>query len=220
MSAATIILDYDGTLHDCIRIYAPAFRLSYDGLVRRGLMPPRAWQDKELEHWLGLTATEMWDTFAPQLSQEERTAAGAVVGTEMVRQINIGNARLYPGAAEALDRMKRQGHRLVFLSNCRTAYMQAHRDAFGLDDWFSGFYCSEDFGWKSKPEVFLTIREQFPGPYIAVGDRNKDLELARVHGLKAVGCAYGYGSLAELSDANIIVQSSAEIPDAVDTLLV
>ncbi len=220
MSAATIILDYDGTLHDCIRIYAPAFRLSYDGLVRRGLMPPRAWQDKELEHWLGLTASEMWDTFAPQLSQEERTAAGAVVGTEMVRQINIGNARLYPGAAEALDRMKRQGHRLVFLSNCRTAYMQAHRDAFGLDDWFSGFYCSEDFGWKSKPEVFLTIREQFPGPYIAVGDRYKDLELARVHGLKAVGCAYGYGSPAELSDANIIVQSSAEIPDAVDTLLV
>ncbi|MCD8322082.1 MAG: HAD family hydrolase [Oscillospiraceae bacterium] len=219
MSAATIILDYDGTLHDCIRIYAPAFRLAYDGLVRKGLMPPRTWQDKELEHWLGLTATEMWDTFAPQLSQEERTAAGAVVGTEMVRQITIGNARLYPGVTEVLDRMKQQGHRLVFLSNCRTAYMQAHRDAFGLDDWFSGFYCSEDFGWKSKPEVFLTIRERFPGPYIAVGDRYKDMDLARVYGLKAVGCAYGYGPQDELSDASVIVQSPAEIPDAVDTLL-
>lgn len=219
MSTATIILDYDGTLHDCIRVYAPAFRLAYDGLVRRGLMPPRAWQDREIEGWLGLTAVEMWDSFAPDLSQEDRDAASALVGEEMVRQIRAGNARLYPGAPEALDRLKAAGHRLIFLSNCRRNYMQAHEEAFPLDRWFSGLYCAEDYGWRPKTEIFLSIRDRFPGPYIAVGDRYKDMELARTHALPAIGCAYGYGSEAELAEADAVIRSPAELPAAVDTLL-
>ena len=38
------------------------------------------------------------------------------------------------------------------------------------------------------------------------------------NGLKSIGCAYGYGCLDELRDADIIVNDVSEIPAAVKTL--
>lgn len=36
-----LLFDYDGTLHDCIRIYDPAFWLAYRYLVASGYAPER-----------------------------------------------------------------------------------------------------------------------------------------------------------------------------------
>ncbi len=216
---ATIILDYDGTLHDCVPIYAPAFRLSYAGLVEQGQMPPRAWEDSEVEKWLGLTSAEMWDSFAPHLTAEEKAAASLVIGKEMLRRIADGGAKLYDGAAEALDTLKAQGHRLVFLSNCRTPYMLAHQQAFLLSRWFDGFFCAEDYGWQPKTEIFSVIRQQFPAPYVVIGDRYKDMEVATAHDLPSIGCAYGYGTAEELAAASVIIRHPSEIPEAVSGLI-
>ena len=48
-----------------------------------------------------------------------------------------------------------------------------------------------------------------------MGDRYKDLALARAHDLKSVGCLFGYGSREELADATALVSSPAEIVDAI-----
>ena len=36
-----VIFDYDGTLHESIRIYAPAFHRAYEYLVEKGHAPQR-----------------------------------------------------------------------------------------------------------------------------------------------------------------------------------
>ena len=36
-----VIFDYDGTLHESIRIYAPAFHKAYEYLVEKGHAPQR-----------------------------------------------------------------------------------------------------------------------------------------------------------------------------------
>ena len=49
----TVFFDYDGTLHDSMRLYGPAFRRVYAALVAEGWAEPRAFSDKEIASWLG-----------------------------------------------------------------------------------------------------------------------------------------------------------------------
>ena len=104
---------------------------------------------------------------------------------------------------------------LVFLSNCRNAYKDAVRRAFGFDAWFSAYYTSEQFGGIPEGAIFETIREEFPGPYAVVGDRDKDLAIARVHKLPSIGCLYGYGSAEELSGATLLAGKPSDIPSLI-----
>lgn len=214
----TLVFDYDGTLHDCIRIYAPAFRAACAYLAARGLAPAEDRRDGEIAQWLGLPAGEMWDRFAPALPQEEKARCSRMIGEEMLRMIRAGQARLYPGALELLDGLRTAGFYLVFLSNCKRAYMEAHQREFGLERYFDAFYCAEDYGWISKAELFPVIRERFEGPFAVVGDRRQDMEVAARHGLRAVGCAYGYGTPEELAGADATARSPAEVGTALRAL--
>ncbi len=206
-----LLLDYDGTLHDCLKIYAPAFRLAYRSLVDRGLRAERTWEDGELKRWLGLTPKAMWAAFAPDLPEALREECAGKIQREMLRLTAAGEAVLYPGAAGALEALKEMGCSLILLSNCQRAYLEAHQRAFHLERYFDGLFCTEDYGWPAKWALFPRIRRDFPGNYIAVGDRASDLELARRHGLPFVGCAYGYGG-EELAEAGLLIQSPEALP--------
>ncbi len=214
-----LIFDYDGTLHDCIRIYAPSFRRVYAWLVSGGHAPMRNFSDWEISRWLGWGAKDMWDSFMPDLSQDVRMQASRMVGENMLMEIRSGRASLYDGALETLETLLADGYRMVFLSNCRHDYMEAHREAFGLDSWFSGFYCAQDYGFIPKTEVFAHIEERFGDPsgdiseqFVAIGDRFHDMELAHVHGLRSIGCLYGFGEPGELDRATARVEDVSEIP--------
>ena len=74
-----LIFDYDGTLHETMRIYGPAFRKNYENLVSRGLAPAREFSDAEISGWLGFTAADMWNRFAPQLSDEEKADSATIL---------------------------------------------------------------------------------------------------------------------------------------------
>ena len=207
----TLVFDYDGTLHDCIRIYAPAFRLAYRRLAERRLVPDRDWREEELTRWLGLSAPVMWATFAPQLPEEERQEASAAIGSEMIRLVRAGDARLYPGAADALAALRSSGAELVFLSNCKRAYLEAHREVFVLDRYFSAFFCAQDWDWLPKGEILASVRDRFPGPMAVIGDRQQDREAAERVGCPFVGCTYGYGTPEELEGAAALARRPEEL---------
>ena len=107
----TLFFDYDGTLHDCIRIYAPAFRRVYPELVTAGFAAPRTFSDAELSQWLGLSVSDMWNRFMPELPQERKDYYGSRIGDEMLRLINGGLAALYPGTEETLEFLRSRGCR-------------------------------------------------------------------------------------------------------------
>lgn len=216
---ARLLFDYDGTINDALVVYARAFRKIYGRLVAEGWAEPRQYGDAEISQWLGYSAEEMWRTFMPTMPQEKRLAYSRQLGEEMTAIIQGGGARWYPGAEAMLATLKAQGHTLVFLSNCRHYYQELHRRVFGMDRFFSGYYCTEDYGGASKVGIYAYIAETIGDGFIVIGDRDVDMAIARVHSLAAIGCGYGYGRVEELSSANIVVNHPDEIMEALRKLL-
>ncbi|MBQ8297186.1 MAG: HAD family hydrolase [Ruminococcus sp.] len=213
-----LIFDYDGTLHNCLKIYKPAFLKAYDWLVENGYAEPRTFSDYEIGYWLGFSGNDMWTMFQPKLPQDKRDICREIIGNEMGALCDAGEAELFSGAEEALALLKEKGHTLIFLSNCRVKYQQRHNEMFRLDRFFDHFYCAEAYDFIPKYEIFRRFRSQHNGNFIVIGDRFHDMETASKNGLKAIGCAYGYGNAEELKAADMIVNSVTEIPSAVELL--
>lgn len=206
-----LLFDYDGTLHETMRIYGPAFRMACEDLAARGLIEPRHDSDAEIAAWLGFSTPEMWRRFLLELPQPEKERSSRMIGGEMLRLVRAGQAALYPQAEATLAALKARGHTLILLSNCRCAYLQAHVQTFGLDRFFTACYCCEEFGDIPKYDSFPKIRARWPGDYVVIGDRFFDLEVAVRHDLPSVGCLYGYGSAEELSAATYRITSLPEL---------
>lgn len=211
MDAKNIIFDYDGTLHDSIKIYAPAFKKAYEYLVKNGYAKDRVWTDSQISKWLGYSSKDMWQEFMPQLSSPLKEHCSAIIGDAMLEYIKEGKARLYEGSLETLDKLRDMGYNLIFLSNCKTQYMQMHIKVFNLDKYFSAFYCTQQYDFAPKYEIFKDISKKHSGSFIVVGDRFQDIEMADKHGLFSIGCAYGYGTGEELKKADALAGSVGEI---------
>ncbi len=212
----TIIFDFDGTLHNTKRLYGCAFRKAYAMLVREGYAPEHNYSDEEVSCWLGVNAPDMWNSFMPDLPLEMKHKAGSMIGSEMIEGILGGNAVLFDGITEMLDILKNRGYRLLVLSNCRHSYMEAHRKALGLDKWFEGYFCAEDYGFIPKEEIFKDLAKKFPDTvYVMTGDRASDIEVGIRNNILTIGCLYGFASENELKNASVTVNAPSEIPQAV-----
>ena len=213
-----LIFDYDGTIHNSILTYAPAFRTTMKWLSDNGYIADREYTDKEISYWLGFNSTDMWGQFHPELDPDIREKARIMLGQDMARRIDNGEGALYDGAEKTLTELKRRGYTLIFLSNCRFHYLERHKRVFGLDRFFDHFYCCEAYDFIPKYEIFQKIASLHEGSFIIIGDRFHDIETAVVNGLPSIGCGYGFGSREELSAADLIVDSISDIPDAVEKL--
>lgn len=215
---ANLIFDYDGTIHNSMKTYAPAFRSTMDWLAENGYAEPRTYTDSEISYWLGFNSNDMWNNFMPGLDQDIRDAARRRLGVDMGMRVDNGEGALFEGAEDMLMELKAQGHYLIFLSNCRKTYLERHKRFFGLERFFDTFYCCEEFDFIPKYEIFRKIAPAHPGQFIVIGDRFHDIETAVKNDLRSVGCGYGYGSEDELSAADIIVSSPEQIPQAIEKL--
>lgn len=200
-------------------IYRIALKRGQEWLENEGYAPTRELSEQDIAGNIGLTAKEAWERMRPDLPWSVTSQAAAQVGRAMDELIDDGTARLFPGVADMLQQVKDAGHTLIFLSNCRDAYLEAVRRAFGFDEWFSHYYTSEQFGGIPKERIFDTIREEVPGPYVVVGDRDKDLAIAEEHGLPCIGCLYGYAAPGELDGATALAHDPLEISPLIQKLV-
>ena len=205
------VFDYDGTLHKTDAIYGYAVRRALRELPFQVPEDKLKASDEELSCYLGVNAADMWKDFYPGLHEKDVSAIIKKVGLYMREGISLGRSRLYKGAKEVLDTLQQRGHTLVILSNCTISYMDAQRSAHRLDRWFSGYYCSEAYGNAPKEEIFYEIKKDFPGEYVMIGDRKSDIFAAACHGIKSVGCAYGYGGPGELEEADCVIEDIRDI---------
>jgi phosphoglycolate phosphatase len=116
----------------------------------------------------------------------------------------VFDQRVLDGVHLMLARLKRQGHRLV-LAACQPSVL-AQRTLHQFDlllgfDEVAALTTGES--WKSKVEILDQLREDgaFQSGGYLIGDQADDMRAATVHGLRAIGVAYGFGSRQELLEA-------------------
>ncbi len=207
----TLFFDYDGTLHDSLKIYARAFQKAYGYLVKQGLAPDREWSGKEISYWLGFNAKDMWQNFMPDLGTELRQYCSSLIGREMREQIEQGEPVLYEGALETLSYLKQKGYYLVFISNCNFYYLESHRKLFHLDKYFDQMICSEEYEFLPKQEIISFIKNKYLEKMAIIGDRKQDMDAGKKNGLYTIGCQYGYAFNGELDGADIYIDSIKEL---------
>lgn len=207
----TIFFDYDGTLHNSIHIYSPAFTKAYDFLVKEGAADMRNWTNKEISYWLGFNPQDMWKNFMPNLCDDLRQQCSNIISEEMKSLMNQGKSILYEGAIETLEYLKSKEYHLIFISNCKTYYKECHTSLFNLDYYFESMVCSDDFAFIPKAEILSKIKSLYPEEMVIIGDRKQDIDAGKKNNIYTIGCSYGFALNGELNDADIIINNILEL---------
>lgn len=219
MNKGTIFFDFDGTLHDSMKLYGPALRKAYAWLVEEGVVEPRDLPDEEICRWLGWQVEDMWTTFVPGIEEETWRTASKMVADEMERLLHGGKGALFDGTLEMLEQLAAEGYQIAFLSNCGRPYCDEYLRVFGIDHLFDATYCAAEFDFIPKWQIYQQVAGQHARPHLMVGDRFHDMEVATKAGIPSIGCTFGYGEPEELAIATTVVSAPAEIPAAVHRLL-
>lgn len=211
----TIYFDYDGTIHNSIKIYITAFKKAYDFLVENNKAEPRVWKEEEISKWLGYTSVKMWDSFMKDLEEPFKKQASQIIGKEMLNQIRLANAELYPNALKVLGVLKDKGYKLIFLSNCGINYMEASTKQFNLDKYFDDMHCAESYNFTPKHEILSSIKDRYPDSQVIIGDRFHDIQSGIKNNIESIWCEYGFGKPEE---ANGSTTNIREINDLLNIL--
>jgi len=207
----TLYFDFDGTIHNSVKIYAPAFKKAYDFLVKNNKAKTREWKNEEITKWLGYTSNEMWKNFMKDLEEPYKNSASEIIGKEMQEQMIAGNARLYDNAENVLKQLKNRGYKLVFLSNCSMKYMEVSAKAFNLNLYFDDMVCSEMYDFIPKHEILKIIKNDYEMNQVIIGDRFHDIDSAVINGIESVYCKYGYGLDGEGDRATACINDITEV---------
>ena len=207
-----LVFDYDGTLHETMRVYKPGIEAAVRWLRSEHGVEVSMPSDQRIKKWLGMNTSEMWEDFMPGLPPSLKAEAGKLVGRIMHEEIRAGHGRWYPGVKEKLNMLKEKGYTMVVLSNCEREYADLNREAFGMDWWFDAFYDCASFGYIAKEEIMKVVAAdygeksgaQVPG-FVVIGDRGSDYAAAKSVGAPFIWCAYGYGSREEFPEEGIFV---------------
>ena len=217
-----LVFDYDGTLHETMRVYKPGIEGAVRWLRTEHGVEVSMPSDQRIKKWLGMNTAEMWEDFMPGLSPSLKAEAGMLVGRIMLEEISAGRGRWYPGVREKLDLLRQKGYTMVVLSNCEREYADLNRKVFGMDRWFDAFYDCASYGYIAKEEIMKLVAADYgeksgaqaPG-FVVIGDRGSDYAAAKSVGAPFIWCAYGYGSREEFpEDGLLVVEDPARpIPD-------
>jgi phosphoglycolate phosphatase len=209
----TIFFDFDGTLHNSLKIYKPAFEKAYDYLVENAQLEKKIWSDEEISFWLGFSSKDMWKEFQPNLDINLKNIASKLIGKEMMNQLDKNLASLYESTEEVLEYLKKKNYDLVFVSNCSLTYKNKVKDYFKLNRFFTELYSSEEFNFIPKYQILSLVKSKYDSPMVIVGDRFQDLEAGQKNNIHTIGCVYGYGRENELEKADLLIKDIRELKD-------
>ena len=210
--AGLLIFDLDGTLFRTGPVTVGAARRS---LAAFEVTPP---EDDEITSFIGKPSEELYvllRSLAPAGQASQICEAFDRLELELVPTIGA----TFPGVLEALAELRGRATHMAICTNGGRAYVDCVMGAHDLGRYFDAVRYREATT-DSKPSMVRELLQRFAGrPALVVGDRGDDVEAAHRNGINAVAASYGYGSSAELAQADARAESAWEIPKAVDLLL-
>jgi len=209
-SDAWVFLDLDGTLTDA----GPGITKSIAyALEKMGQTAPPL---KELEKYVGPALQE---TF-PQLGVDDVDAA---LGYYRERYTDVGlfENSVYDGVHQMMDDLVAQGFRLAMATAKPLVYASRITDHFDLASRMDRQFGSELGGWMTNKKDLLdhALKETGANPASSfmLGDRSHDAIGARHNRITPLGALWGFGSRAELEDAQCA--AIGDTPDSIPAIV-
>ena len=208
---ALVVFDIDGTLFEADRVTPEAVRVVFSryGLSDPGMDAVRRYLGRpvaEYEAWiLSLCPPEQAQNILEETNLEELS---------LIRSAG----QLYPGVREMLDALRDAGHTLAVCSNGPERYVSCFLDAHGVRPYLSAVR-ARDNRPVTKADMAADLLARFPDrrPAFFVGDRQDDMEAARVNGMVAIGVGWGgFGGKHELAGAAHLLHDPRELVQVVD----
>jgi phosphoglycolate phosphatase len=209
---ALIIFDIDGTLLETHRVTVPAVQRTF---AAHGLAVP---DEATICSYFG-QPVEAYHAWLAGLCGTADPQAIIAATDKLELDLIRSEGRLYPETEAALERLRQEGHSMAVCSNAPEDYMDEFLDAHDVRRLFREVRCRgrRNVG---KKDMVRELMELIPDrPAIVVGDRRDDVQAAHANGGRAVGVLYGFGGPEELADADALIRTPAELPDAIRRLL-
>ncbi|MGQ7329336.1 HAD family hydrolase [Streptococcus suis] len=205
----TILFDLDGTLTDSGQgiLNSVAYALEKMGIEE----PDTA----NLNRFIGPPLYESFSRFY-QLSPED-TQSAVDAFRVYFKEKGMFENQLYPGIIPLLEELRTVGKTLVIATSKPEIFAKQILEHFGIAHYFDVIAgASLDSSRISKADVIgyaINQLEAFPKHAVMIGDREHDIEGARMHQLPAIGVLYGYGSKQEFekAGATMIVETIQDL---------
>ena len=198
METKAILFDLDGTLTDSGEgiINCAQLALEHFGLP----IPTR----EEMRVFVG---PPLHDTFVKFGVPADRTDEAIAVYRSRYIPIGKFENRPYPGIPELLETLVSLGHRLYIATSKPETMSVEILEHFGLAKFFTRICgASFDKSRSSKDAVIAYLLEETgeKDHMIMVGDTKFDILGTKVHGIPAIGVAWGYGEVQDMVDAGAV----------------
>ncbi len=207
---ASLLFDLDGTLTNPELGIVSCIEHAAQSLGRAA--PPR----EELRQYIGpplhISLATLLNTDDPALVQVALTRY-----RERYATIGLFENTLYPFVPGGLAALRKAQHRLFVATSKPTPYASRILAHFNLTRYFDGVYGAELTGERSdKAELVAFVMEEEalnPRTTWMIGDRSHDIIGGARNGLRTIGVRWGFGSDAELVEAesDFIVDDMAQI---------
>lgn len=209
-----VLLDLDGTLSDSKPGIAACFRFT---LAELGHDPDAA---GDLSWAVGPPiATSLGRLLAP--FGDDRVAPALAIYRARYSEVGLYDCSVFPGVAGMLDALRDAALPLFIATSKRRDFAERVMDHLGLTAYVRGIYGAEPGGGlEEKYDLLahiLTAERLDPAGTIMVGDRLHDIHAAKINALRSIGVLWGYGGMAELTEAG--ADDLAEAPDQVIGLI-
>ncbi len=194
----TLLFDLDGTLTDPSDGITRCIQYALERLGRS--YPPKS----ELVQFIGPSLR--W-TFPRLLESNDENLIETAVHYYRARFADVGlfENEVYPGVPEVLGQLQNEGHRLYVVTSKPKVYADRIIQHFGFDGFFVDVFGPELNGrFDDKQELVAFVLRKLvfdPERTIMIGDRARDIESGKAHGIRTIGVTYGFGSEDELAAA-------------------
>lgn len=194
-----LVFDFDGTIHNTEISYEKAITESLNELG----IPVDGF---DYRSFIGTSPRVVWDEILKD--NTDKTSYIKKNGDRIIKYMRE-SGELYDGAIKTLEYLKEK-YELYILSKCRRVYMEAAREKFDLDRYFSKYFIGEDYNFIDKYKI---LAREMNDDYIVIGDRKEDIEAGLKNNKETIFATYGYGSLDEAIGSDIKISSIADLKE-------
>ncbi len=216
-----VVFDMDGTLIDTQALISEHMASAFASV---GLVPPTP---AEVRQIIGLSLP---------------VAVGQLAGTDDIDQIegivgqyksfykaslehDVDREPLYPGAREALDRLREQAGTVIGIATGKGLTGVARiLDNHGIAGHFTTLQTPDHNPSKPHPGMLLSAMAETgaePHETVMIGDTVFDMELASAAKVRSIGVSWGYHATADLlnAGAGALIDDYSELDAAIDRVL-